>query len=344
MTEFPLLSGNDFRHDRVRQALLLVENVLRGSSDPDPNRLSFRMLLTDFAVDDDVLTAEHKAQLDELVALGRRFRTTRVLDIVGRASQTGSEAGNQGLSERRAQAASSYLLLERFRADRLPEPRGLGTRDPIVDVGPVEEPFNRSVEVIFAFDHVPRLETTDPTPSWSIAPGQDTGWFFTGSQRLTLIRDDTGERRSGTFRYTDLTLSVGPSGLLRKVLGNRVDDADELFEEGLKALPQRWQRWLTQVILELTTSLSVMPADDPSQPRPLTVSYPVGWEDFEQVPAFLLEPFSVSAPVGEVNYATLIFGWPEAFAGCQGPDNSAGFGSVFPELSTGLKVGVFELD
>lgn len=343
MTEFPLLSGNDFRHDRVRQALLVAEHVLRGG-DPDPEKLSFRMLLTDFAIDTDVLTDEHKAQLDELVALSGRFRSTRVLDVIGRASRTGSEANNLDLSLRRARAASAYLLLAGFRDSRLADPRELGSADPIVDVGDMEEPFNRSVELVFAFDRVPRLETTDPTARWSVVPGQDTGWFFTGSQRITLIRDDTGERRTGTFRYTDLTLSVGPSGLLRKVLGNRVDDADELFEEGLKALPHRWQRWLTEVILELTTSLSVMPTNDPTQPKPLVTSRPVGFEDFDEAPTFLLEPFSASAPGGEVNYTTLIFGWPEAFAGCKGPDASAGLGSVFPQLSTGLKVGWFELD
>jgi outer membrane protein OmpA-like peptidoglycan-associated protein len=343
MTEFPLVSGNDFRVDRVRQALLLAEQVLRGS-DAEPERLSFRMILTDFAVDDDVLTDEHKEQLDELIALGRRFRALRVLDIVGRASQTGAEANNRALSQRRAVAASGYLVLGGVGAERLPEPRALGSDDPIVDVGPAEEPFNRSVEIIFTFEHVPRLATTDPTASWSIVPGQDTGWLFAGSQRLTLIRNDTGERRSGTFNYADLTLSVGPSGLLRKLLGNRVDDADELFDEGLKALPHRWQRWLSQIILETTTSLSVMPADDPAQPRPLVVEHEIGWEMFEQVPTFLLEPMSVAAPVGEAGFAVLIFGWPYAFAGCKGPDASAGLGSVFPELSTGLKVGAFELD
>jgi OmpA family len=343
MTEFPLLSGNDFRIDRVRQALLLAEQVLRGG-DAETERLSFRMMLTDFAVDDDVLTNDQKEQLDELITLRHRFRALRVLDIVGRASQTGSEANNLALSQRRAVAASGYLLLGAFGAERLPDPRGLGSSDPIVDVGPAEEPFNRSVELIFTFDHVPRLETTDPTVRWSIVPGQDTGWLFAGSQRLTLIRDDTGERRSGTYRYADLSLSVGPSGLLRKLLGNKFDDADELFEEGLKALPHRWQRWISQVILETTTSLSVMPADDPAQPRPLIVEHEIGWAMFEQVPTFLLEPVSAAAPVGEAGFALLIFGWPYAFAGCKGPDASAGLGSVFPELSTGLKVGAFELD
>ena len=212
----PLLSGNDFRFDRVRQALLIAEAVLRGDRDAESERLVFRVLLSDFGVGSDVLTDTQKESLDSLVALAKRFpKTLNVVDIVGRASQTGSEANNVDLSVRRAVAASTYVITSGIAARRLAEPRGIGSANPILNVGPVEEPLNRSADVVFAFDVVPRFETLDPTLRWSVVLGAEVGWLIAGTQKITLIRDDTGERRTGTFNYVDVSISVVPDELMR---------------------------------------------------------------------------------------------------------------------------------
>ncbi|MFI7581135.1 OmpA family protein [Kocuria kalidii] len=342
-TNRPVLAGNDFDHDRIRQALQLVSSVLRDGAEVE-DELVFRMLLPDFEVNGTKLSSEHNTQLDELIAIGSRFRALRIFEIVGRASRTGNELNNLQLSDSRARAVSQYLT-ERLRTDQLGEVivKGIGSKEPILDVGPVEEALNRSAEVLFAFNHVPKFENTDPTPQWSIVLGQSTEWFFSGSQKFTLIRDDTGEQRAGTFRYADLSLSPSPWSLTKKLFGKSGVEFDKILEEAKKLGP-RWHRWLSDLVLELIGSLSVMPTDDPAEPRKLVVGASVGWDAFDGAPTFVLAPFSGKAPVGEIDYSFLIFGCPTPFAGCQGPKASLGLGSLFPELSTGWKVGVFELD
>lgn len=342
-----LVSINDFNTEQIRRSLELVADVLDGGV-AVATRCEFRMLLSGFGVNRDQLTAEHRTQLDGLIAVGRQFRALRIIDIVGRASATGNEPNNVVLSQGRAAAASSYLLLGGVSADRTGEVRGVGSADPILDVGPAEEPFNRSVEIAWSFEHIPVLDEFNPTVRWIVNFGPDTAWAFSGSQRLSITRVDTGEVRHGTFTYVDAAISIGPGRFYKwfSDKGHVSGGLDEfVLKNAIEHLPERWQRWLTEAIMESVGTLSVLAADD--EAVPMTRGNPLTWEMFDGALTYLIEPPGISSPVGEqtIMATTLVFGFPVPFAAAtKWFDNSVGLVSLFPEISTGAKVGWFQFD
>jgi hypothetical protein len=339
MNDSALVHGNDFDHDRIRRSLLLVADFLDGGVALG-NRVQFRLLLQDFGVDEDVLTTEHQDQLDSLLELARKFNPLRIVEVVGRASRTGPERDNVALSERRCTSVTSYLLSGGLHQDRIGEVRPVGSSEPVLDVGPLEEPFNRSVEVSWAFDRVPRLpQLDDATMGWTVQFGQDVAWTFVGSQRLTLRRLDTGETRHGTFSYTDASLSAGIFGglgeMFRQARRAAGPVAADLVEESLEQLPPAWQKFLGEAAADALLGLSVMPADAGAA-VPLVNAVPLEFEMFEG-PCFLLTPWSVAGPVGSASRRVqLVFGWPVTLGSAMKLwDVSAGLGSIFPEYSSG---------
>jgi outer membrane protein OmpA-like peptidoglycan-associated protein len=103
-----------------------------------------------FDVDSDQLRPAAKQNLDELAASLKDYDGTRVL-VVGHTDNTGTDAYNQSLSERRSGAARGYLLQDGLTPDRV-EAVGRGESEPVADndtaAGRQE---NRRVEVaIFA--------------------------------------------------------------------------------------------------------------------------------------------------------------------------------------------------
>jgi outer membrane protein OmpA-like peptidoglycan-associated protein len=378
MSNVPLMSGNALRADRIRDELLDIEAILRGA-DPGPQTFELRTLVGGFAVDSDVLTAEHHTQLDALVALSTRLRNFRVVGLIGRASRTGGEANNVDLSMRRAVAVSSYLtLVQAIEPQVLPDPLGLGSRDPILDVGPVEEPLNRSTEIVFRYEEPFRFARLAPGRRWQVLAGDELGLWLAGRQKLTIIDDNTGEQRIGTFYYVDASWSPPiPSRLLKALFKKlKIDGAktpEELIEEGLadlaklpddlldpkyladeakafaetQVLVAKIRAWLNpklaKAVLELATGMTAMPAND--KPRALVGEPGNDFDFFDNQLTVLVEPISLSGPVGEINASLLWFGpTGENFAVCVGTDLSAGFGSLFPELSSGVKIGRFSFD
>jgi hypothetical protein len=337
----------DFNTEYWKQSLEAFRDVLVGVS-ATGQTLECRAILPDFGIDQDVLTTEHRAQLDALLSISRRFRGMRIPEVVGRASATGPEQNNIELSERRASAVTGYLITGGLLSERIGEVRAVGSAEPIEDVGPVEEPFNRSVEIAWTREHNPVQDEFQPAANWTVTFGQDTSWAFAGRQRLTLTRLDTNESRQGTFEYIDASLSLGPGKLiqlLRRGAGRLPQELDDVvLDNVLRHLPMRWQRWLTEVVLEVPGSLSVTAAD--ATAIPVTRSNMLTWAMFDGAPTFLILPPGVSSPVGEARLATtLVFGFPVPFASVsKWFDASPGLGSVFPEISTGAKVGYFELD
>jgi len=333
---------NEVRPDRVREALKLAAEVLRGG--PADRELVFQALLSDFAVDDDTLTDRHREQLEWLAELRRTFSNLQVLSVIGHASRTGPEPNNAGLSDRRARAVSTYLMEQGVPAAAIGEVRGVGSDPAILEVGAIEEPLNRSVEVVFTFRYVPRLMGVLPNPTlnWTIDPGPDLGWTFAGTQEITLTRLDTGESRRATFRYVDATVSVGPSKLLNKLLPNRWTSWDQAFDEmPTSTLQDKLNKFLAGFLLEATTSVAIVAGG--GQPRHLAVDRAVDWEAFEHEVAFLLEPAAFSFPGADATYAMFLIGAPP-FAGAYVSGIDPGVGSVFPELSAGMKLGLFELE
>lgn len=99
-----------------------------------------------FAVDSANIAPQFRPTLDQVAAVLNEYPNTYV-DVYGHTDSTGSDAYNQGLSERRAAAVSSYLSSRGVSAARLGT-RGFGESQPIAsndtEAGRSE---NRRVEI-----------------------------------------------------------------------------------------------------------------------------------------------------------------------------------------------------
>jgi outer membrane protein OmpA-like peptidoglycan-associated protein len=105
-------------------------------------------LLYDF--DSDVVRPEAKTNLRELAASLTKYPDTELL-IIGHTDQLGSSAYNQELSERRSNAAATYLISQGVSGTRIGT-RGLGETEPVAtNDTEAGRQANRRVEVaIFA--------------------------------------------------------------------------------------------------------------------------------------------------------------------------------------------------
>lgn len=101
----------------------------------------------DFAFDSTQLDAASKSALDGAVDVIRSHSKVK-LDVIGYTDSSGPESYNQGLSERRAQAAVAYLVSRGVDADQL-NARGRGEADPVASNDTRDgRSRNRRVELI----------------------------------------------------------------------------------------------------------------------------------------------------------------------------------------------------
>ncbi len=84
-----------------------------------------------FATNSSDLNAGFFAVLDSVALVVNEFQQT-VIEVAGHTDSTGSDAYNQQLSERRANAVMSYLISRQVLADRI-IPVGMGEARPIAD-------------------------------------------------------------------------------------------------------------------------------------------------------------------------------------------------------------------
>jgi len=105
-------------------------------------------MLYDF--DSDVVKTDSRTNLRELASSLGKYPDTDVV-IIGHTDQVGSSSYNQGLSERRAQAAASYLGSQGVSTGRIIT-RGLGETEPMAtNDSEAGRAINRRVEIaIFA--------------------------------------------------------------------------------------------------------------------------------------------------------------------------------------------------
>jgi outer membrane protein OmpA-like peptidoglycan-associated protein len=105
-------------------------------------------LLYDF--DSDVVKTDARTNLRELASSLDKYPGTDVI-IIGHTDDVGADSYNQGLSERRAQAAAAYLMTQGVSGARIGT-RGLGESEPIASNATEDgRARNRRVEVaIFA--------------------------------------------------------------------------------------------------------------------------------------------------------------------------------------------------
>lgn len=101
-------------------------------------------LLYDF--DADAIRPEARNNLAELAASLGKFPDTDIV-ILGHTDQLGTADYNQGLSERRARTAATFLMSQGVSGSRLIT-RGLGEREPVADNGTeAGRQTNRRVEI-----------------------------------------------------------------------------------------------------------------------------------------------------------------------------------------------------
>jgi len=109
-----------------------------------------------FDVDSDVLRSASESNLQALAASIEDYEGTEVL-VVGHTDATGSDAYNQALSDRRADAARTFLLRQGVDPDRV-EAVGRGESEPVADNASAQgRQHNRRVEIaIFAGEELRR--------------------------------------------------------------------------------------------------------------------------------------------------------------------------------------------
>lgn len=109
-----------------------------------------------FDVDSDALRGATRSNLSQLATSLKKYPDTEV-NILGHTDATGTNAYNQGLSERRAASVHEHLVAQGVSGSRL-KTRGYGETDPVADNDTVEgRQQNRRVEiVIVATDELKR--------------------------------------------------------------------------------------------------------------------------------------------------------------------------------------------
>lgn len=101
-----------------------------------------------FDFDSATLKPAMESELSDVAAKVRASAGSEMLEVVGHTDSTGPEAYNQGLSERRAEAAASYLIDAGVPASQI-STMGKGESEPVGDNGTREgRAMNRRVEVL----------------------------------------------------------------------------------------------------------------------------------------------------------------------------------------------------
>lgn len=101
-----------------------------------------------FAFDSAELKPAMMGTLDDVAAKVKASKGDEMLTIVGHTDSTGPEAYNQGLSERRAQAAADYLAGQGVSASKMTI-KGMGESSPVADNGTRDgRSMNRRVEIM----------------------------------------------------------------------------------------------------------------------------------------------------------------------------------------------------
>lgn len=117
----------------------------RGCEKREEVRLTVRGV--GFAFDSSVLDERAQRTLDEAVAVLKR-RPSAVMSLIGHTDSIGTDAYNQGLSERRARAVADYLTANGIDRDRLTV-SGKGENNPIASNATAEgRAENRRVELV----------------------------------------------------------------------------------------------------------------------------------------------------------------------------------------------------
>jgi outer membrane protein OmpA-like peptidoglycan-associated protein len=144
------LVGNYMEQQRRDFERVLADEIARGDirlEALDGDRLLVTMTsATAFDVDSDEIKPGFYSTLDKISTVVNKYGKTR-LDIAGHTDNTGSDAHNQALSERRAGSVESYLLAEQVIPQRM-RSAGLGETRPVAsNETEYGRTLNRRVEI-----------------------------------------------------------------------------------------------------------------------------------------------------------------------------------------------------
>lgn len=124
----------------------IASGVIRIQGLPNDQLLVGMTSETAFAVDSDRIQPGFHSTLDKISKIVNKYGKTR-LNIAGHTDSTGSDAHNQALSERRAQAVQNYLFSSNVYPARL-SAVGYGENQPIAgNETEVERRRNRRVDI-----------------------------------------------------------------------------------------------------------------------------------------------------------------------------------------------------
>lgn len=145
------LVGNYMDNQKKDLEKVLADEMARGAitlQNMDQNRLRISMTdTTAFDVDSTQIKPGFYSTMDKIANVLNKYGKTELL-IVGHTDSTGSDAYNQTLSERRAQAVEQYLSGKGVIHQRLSS-YGRGESEPIADNATVEgRTRNRRVEIL----------------------------------------------------------------------------------------------------------------------------------------------------------------------------------------------------
>ena len=110
--------------------------------------VSIRVTADHFDFDSAALKPGMEAALSDVAAKVKASKGNEMLEVIGHTDSTGPEAYNQGLSERRAEAAAQYLIGAGIPASQI-STMGKGESEPVGDNSTREgRSMNRRVEVM----------------------------------------------------------------------------------------------------------------------------------------------------------------------------------------------------
>jgi len=110
--------------------------------------VSINVTTDHFDFDSAQLKPAMMAALDDVAAKVAASAGNETLEIVGHTDSTGTESYNQGLSERRAQAATDYLASQGIDPSMMIV-KGMGERSPVADNGTRDgRAMNRRVDIL----------------------------------------------------------------------------------------------------------------------------------------------------------------------------------------------------
>ena len=125
---------------------LEAKPVAQAPATPQPGPSALREYHVYFDFDRATLTADGRRIVDQAAAVAKQ-QANKPIELVGHADLVGTEAYNQRLSERRAQAVRDALIKDGVSPDRITA-RGVGERNPPVPTpNGVREARNRVVDM-----------------------------------------------------------------------------------------------------------------------------------------------------------------------------------------------------